>query len=75
MTLTDQQIAAITGTDTLHFHLDHLGTPRLITYLNGTASAERHDYYPFGEEVSLAGNEERDLTRRRIFRAPAIPAS
>lgn len=35
-----------------HFHLDHLGSPRLITDGNGTKVA-LHDYYPFGlEETS-----------------------
>lgn len=34
-----------------HFHVDHLGTPRIVT----NASAERistHAYFPFGEEVT-----------------------
>jgi RHS repeat-associated protein len=35
---------------TLHYHLDHLGTPRLITG-NGGAEVARHTYYPFGEEA------------------------
>jgi RHS repeat-associated protein len=35
---------------TLHYHLDHLGSPRLITGNGGTEVA-RHTYYPFGEEV------------------------
>jgi RHS repeat-associated protein len=36
---------------TLHFHLDHLGTPRLITG-NGGAQIARHTYYPFGKELT-----------------------
>jgi RHS repeat-associated protein len=45
-------LAAEVGTSegTLHFHGDHLGTPRLITG-NGGAKVSLHDYYPFGEEV------------------------
>jgi RHS repeat-associated protein len=35
---------------TLHYHLDHLGTPRLITG-NGGVEVARHTYYPFGEEA------------------------
>jgi RHS repeat-associated protein len=35
---------------TLHYHLDHLGSPRLITG-NGGAEVARHTYYPFGEEA------------------------
>ena len=34
-----------------HFHLDHLGTPRLITG-NGGAEISRHNYHPFGEEIN-----------------------
>ena len=36
---------------TRHFHLDHLGTPRLITG-NGGAELSRHTYHPFGEEIA-----------------------
>jgi RHS repeat-associated protein len=36
---------------TRHFHLDHLGTPRLITG-NGGAELSRHIYHPFGEEIA-----------------------
>ena len=38
---------------TRHFHLDHLGTPRLITG-NGGAEISRHTYHPFGEEIAPA---------------------
>ena len=34
-----------------HFHLDHLGTPRLVTGDGGARIAE-HDYYPFGVEIT-----------------------
>jgi RHS repeat-associated protein len=34
-----------------HFHLDHLGTPRLITSDNAQL-VSYHDYYPFGDEKS-----------------------
>ncbi|MEO8218778.1 MAG: RHS repeat-associated core domain-containing protein, partial [Acidobacteriota bacterium] len=34
-----------------HFHLDHLGTPRMITD-GGGFKLSRHDYYAFGEEAS-----------------------
>ena len=34
-----------------HFHLDHLGTPRLITRAGGERVAY-HVYYPFGEEAT-----------------------
>jgi RHS repeat-associated protein len=38
---------------TLHYHLDHLGTPRLITGNGGTQVA-LHTYDPFGAEVTAA---------------------
>jgi RHS repeat-associated protein len=38
---------------TLHYHLDHLGTPRLITG-NGGAQVALHTYDPFGAEVTAA---------------------
>lgn len=46
--------AEVPGPDkTLHFHVDHLGTPRLITG-NGGAEVSRHTYFPFGAEVQPA---------------------
>lgn len=41
---------------TRHFHLDHLGTPRLITAADGTQYAS-HDYYPFGREITSPTQE------------------
>ena len=62
-------LAAETQAGQRHFHLDHLGTPRLITRGTGHFVAY-HLYYPFGEEATpfnldsermkLAG-QERDL--------------
>jgi RHS repeat-associated protein len=36
---------------TRHFHVDHLGTPRLITG-NGGAELSRHNYHSFGVEIA-----------------------
>jgi len=36
---------------TRHYHLDHLGTPRVLTDGNG-AEVARHTYFPFGEEAT-----------------------
>jgi RHS repeat-associated protein len=44
-------LAAETQTGQRHFHLDHLGTPRLITRGSGFPAAY-HVYYPFGEEAT-----------------------
>jgi RHS repeat-associated protein len=48
---------------TRHFHLDHLGTPRLITG-NGGAEISRHTYRPFGEEIapSATAREKKQFT-------------
>ena len=46
-----QLFAAVDGTGTHHFHLDHLGSPRLITNSAGVQLAY-HVYYPFGEEAT-----------------------
>src|SRR5437764_4934978 len=39
------------------FHLDHLGTPRLVTDDGGTKSGW-HDYYPFGGELDSLAYEQ-----------------
>ena len=44
-------LAAETQAGRRHFHLDHLGTPRLITRASGDR-AGYHVYYPFGEEAT-----------------------
>jgi len=49
-------LATATPTGTLHYHLDHLGTPRLVTDANGVKVAE-HAYYPFGAEINLTPHE------------------
>lgn len=41
---------------TQHYHLDHLGTPRLVTGNTGTKLGI-HAYYAFGEELSLGLGE------------------
>jgi RHS repeat-associated protein len=46
-----QLLAAETPDGRRHFHLDHLGTPRLITAPNGSRVAY-HVYFPFGEEAT-----------------------
>jgi RHS repeat-associated protein len=44
-----QLLAAVTPSGTLHFSLDHLGTPRIVT--NGAATRVGfHHYFPFGKE-------------------------
>ena len=51
----DQALASITpngGGTTEHFHLDHLGTPRLVT-VNGTETGFK-TYYPYGSQQAAA---------------------
>jgi RHS repeat-associated protein len=45
-----------------HFHLDHLGSPRLVTN-NAGGQSNYHVYYPFGEEASPFST----VTDRRKF--------
>jgi RHS repeat-associated protein len=48
------------GEDTVHFHLDHLGSPRQITTESG-AQAAFHTYYPFGGEATDAAQDDVEL--------------
>jgi RHS repeat-associated protein len=43
-----------------HFHLDHLGTPRLITNAGGVKVAF-HVYYPFGEEATAFNQDTEQM--------------
>ncbi len=45
----DDLLAAVTPNETLHFSLDHLGTPRVITGADRNRVGFHH-YLPFGEE-------------------------
>ncbi len=38
--------------ETQHFHLDHLGTPRLVTRGVDGGQVAAHTYFPFGEEIT-----------------------
>jgi uncharacterized protein RhaS with RHS repeats len=53
------------GEDTVHFHLDHLGSPRQITDEAG-AQAAFHTYYPFGGEAT----EDPEPRLRRLRQHP-----
>jgi RHS repeat-associated protein len=44
-------------TVTQHYHLDHLGTPRMVTGDNGVLLGV-HTYYPFGAELNLTPTEQ-----------------
>jgi RHS repeat-associated protein len=39
-----------------HYHLDHLGTPRVVSNATGVRIGE-HAYYPFGAELTLTPHE------------------
>jgi RHS repeat-associated protein len=49
---------------TRHFHLDHLGTPRLITG-NGGAELSRHNYHPFGVEIAPTSTSAAGTSREK----------
>ncbi len=44
------------STTTAHYHLDHLGSARMITREGGIV-VSLHNYYPFGSEMDLAPQE------------------
>jgi RHS repeat-associated protein len=55
-------LAAATPTETRHFHLDHLGTPRAITNTaTPPARIAYHAYYPFGEEATSSTQDSERL--------------
>jgi RHS repeat-associated protein len=56
-----QLLAAEVPGNTLHFHLDHLGTPRVITG-NGGVRIATHTYFPFGRELTPPGSERMKFT-------------
>jgi len=47
---------SMSPTTTYHYHLDHLGTPRLVTDGNHILVG-KHTYYPFGAEMNLTPPE------------------
>jgi RHS repeat-associated protein len=47
---------SMSPTTTYHYHLDHLGTPRLVTKELGVLVG-KHSYYPFGAEMNLTPTE------------------
>ena len=53
-----QLLAAIDGSGTRHFTLDHLGSPRLITD-GGRNAVEYHAFWAYGEEIDTACGAER----------------
>jgi RHS repeat-associated protein len=49
-------LATVDSSGTRHFHLDHLGTVRLITNSSGSQVA-LHTYYPFGQEATSTSQD------------------
>jgi RHS repeat-associated protein len=50
-----------------HFHLDHLGNPRLVTGVGG-AQIAAHDFYPFGREITPMNQDTVAGMREDAFR-------
>jgi RHS repeat-associated protein len=57
-----QLLAAEVPGNTLQFHLDHLGTPRVITG-NGGARLSSHTYFPFGREVAAFSTPDAEVMK------------
>ncbi len=51
-------LANVSPAGTVHFHPDHLGSPRVISDAQGAAKA-LHTYLPFGEELNADQDAER----------------
>jgi RHS repeat-associated protein len=66
-------LAAETPAGPKHFHLDHLGTPRLITNSTGQQTAY-HVYYPFGEEATAFNQDTERMKFTGHERDLASPA-
>jgi RHS repeat-associated protein len=66
-------LAAETQTGQRHFHLDHLGTPRLVTRGSGDRVAY-HVYYPFGEEATAFNQDTERMKFTGHERDLASPA-
>src|SRR6266545_2558769 len=63
-------VTSPTGTTKrLDYHLDHLGTPRLITD-EGGQQVSVHHYYPFGREITAAAGETMKFTGHERDFAP-----
>ena len=50
-----------------HFHLDHLGTPKLVTGANGLIVSQ-HEYFPFGNEITPWHSQEAGFDREEPMR-------
>jgi RHS repeat-associated protein len=66
-------LAAETQSGQRHYHLDHLGTPRLITRASGYPAAY-HVYYPFGEEATAFNQDSERMKFTGHERDLASPA-
>lgn len=66
-------LAAETQLGRRHFHLDHLGTPRLITRGSGYPGAY-HVYFPFGEEATAFNQDTERMKLTGHERDLASPA-
>jgi RHS repeat-associated protein len=51
-----------------HFHLDHLGSVRLITTDTGAIALGVHEYYPFGAEQTPINQEEMNFGGNGVIR-------
>jgi RHS repeat-associated protein len=60
-----QILATVTATDTQHFHLDHLGTPRIVTNAGGQLIGT-HTYYPFGTALAEQSSTESPLESHKF---------
>jgi RHS repeat-associated protein len=56
-----QMLAAETPTGRLHYHLDHLGSARIVTN-NAGSQVESYQYFPYGADAVSTGSERLKFT-------------
>jgi len=65
-------ISEFTASGQRHYHLDHLGTPRMITDSTGFKLAT-HKYWPFGQEAAGSTPDVADRMRFTGHERDAVP--
>ena len=56
-------LAGVNATQTFFFHLDHLGTPRVVSTLGAAGAYDTRAYYPFGEEATAQDSGSWDFMK------------
>lgn len=71
----ERMLAAERPSGQIHYHLDHLGSPRILTDGSGTQIGDPIEYAPYGEEISTPGGEVLKFTGHERDYDPGNPAN